>query len=31
MEKLNFTKKSELVSYALKHGLLTDKETKDSL
>lgn len=25
MEKLNFTKKSELVSYALKHGFLTDK------
>lgn len=26
MEKLNFTKKSELVSYALKHGFLSDKE-----
>ena len=25
MEKLNFTKKSELIDYALKYGLLSDK------
>lgn len=26
MEKLNFSKKSELVSYALRHGFISDKE-----
>ena len=26
MDKLNITKKSELVSYAIRHGFISDKE-----